>query len=141
MPIVFHNSTLTEIVFGTGLYGRGDPATHLATDVAYLHMFSAFGLFGLILFIAVYLLPVLQYRHVWDDPCYWAMVAMMTIIVIANFKETALFTRNMYTLQVIFSAWTAWEVRRRRASLRGTVNIHATHPLRCSPPVSQSYAR
>ena len=115
MPIVYHNNTLAEKVFGTGLYGRGDEYTHLSTDVAYLHMFSAFGFLGLAIFVAAHFGPMLQYLALWRTPVFWSALLISVLILIANFKETALFTRHLFTVQILFVTWLTHDDLVRRA--------------------------
>lgn len=116
MPIVYHNDTLAEKVFGAGLYGRGDEDTHLSTDVAYLHMFSAFGFLGLTIFIATHFGALLQNLALWRTPVFWSALLISVFIIIANFKETALFTRHLFTVQILFVTWLTHEHLVRRAA-------------------------
>ena len=109
MPIVYHNETVVEVLFGTGLYGRGDPWTYLPTDVAYLHMFSAFGVIGVALMCLAYVVSLPRHADLMNRPVYWATAAIILITLIANFKETALFTRHIYTVHVTLLAWLAHE--------------------------------
>ncbi len=111
MPIVYHNATPAQVFFGTGLYGRGDQWTYLPTDVAYLHMFSAFGVVGLALMIFAYVVTLPQHRTLAHRGAYWATAAIVLVTLIANAKETALFTRHIYTLHVTLLAWLTYESR------------------------------
>lgn len=108
-PIVYHNEGPLQIIFGTSLYGRGDPFTYLPTDVAYLHMFSAFGIIGVILFAAAYVMPLLQYSNMYRTPLYLIVVVSILMAFIANFKNTVLFTRHVYSLHVFLIAWLSYE--------------------------------
>ena len=109
MPVVYHNETPFQVLFGTGLYGRGDPWTYLPTDIAYLHMFSAFGIVGVALMISAYVVSLPQHVHLASRAAYWATAAIILITLVANVKETALFTRHIYTVHVTFLAWLAHE--------------------------------
>jgi hypothetical protein len=109
MPIVYHNETPLDVLFGTGSYGRGDPWTYLPTDVAYLHMFSAFGVFGVALMMLAYVVSLPQHVAMSGRAAYWALAAVVLITLAANAKETALFTRHIYTVHVTFLAWLAHE--------------------------------
>ena len=109
MPIVYHNETPIDVLFGTGLYGRGDPWTYLPTDVAFLHMFSAFGVVGVALMTLAYVVSLPRHISLSGGAAYWALAAVVVITLIANAKETALFTRHIYTVHVTFLAWLAHE--------------------------------
>lgn len=97
---IFHNNTFTQYIFGTGLYGRGDASTHLPTDIAYAHMFSAFGLLGIILITG----SVASMLHVKKTitKSYRFLFALMffstVCVFILNYKETTLLTRHITSL-------------------------------------------
>ena len=112
--IVYHNEGVLQMLFGTSLYGRGNPFTYLPTDIAYLHMFSAFGIIGILLFLMAYTIPIFQNLNMRHTPLYWASFILIMMVIFANFKETVLFTRNVYSVHVFILTWLFYERRRNR---------------------------
>lgn len=97
---VFHNNTIFQYVFGTGLFGRGDPLSHLYTDIAYAHMFSMLGLFGLSLLFIFYIFPFLKFPKVPPDLRF--IFFIITIIsFVGNYKESTLLTRSLFSIWCI----------------------------------------
>lgn len=97
---IFHNKTFLQIMFGTGLYGRGDPATYLQTDIAYAHMFSAFGVVGLVLICVSTLSMVIVKIRVVAECRYLFFLTFVSVVFsfILNYKETVLLTRHVASL-------------------------------------------
>lgn len=97
---VFHNDTFVQYLTGTGLYGRGDPSSYLPTDIAYAHMFSAFGVIGVLLLSASTLSMLVVHRYV-IKRCRYLFILMCLLIVCVfamNYKETVLLTRHVSSL-------------------------------------------
>lgn len=59
--------------------------------------------------VHVLVTPSPQYAALWRRAVYWASLAIALETVVANFKDTALFTRNIYAIHVFFIAWLAHE--------------------------------
>jgi len=99
-PFIYHNVTILEYMFGTGLFGRGDPFTYLETDIAYAHMFSAFGLVGVSLFILGTLSMVVFNSHTWKHHrlLFLAFCLMILVVFIMNYKQTIIMTRHIASL-------------------------------------------
>ena len=92
-----HNVTTLEYLLGTGLYGRGNDHTYLATDISYLHFLSMVGLVGIITPVACYLVIFLQGRK-YD----YSSIFIVLIIIIANYKEATLFTRSLLSIYLLY---------------------------------------
>lgn len=112
---IFHNITFMEHLFGTGLYGRGDPVSYLPTDIAYAHMFSAFGMVGLVLFILGTFSMVGISRVTWKHARYLHLIALFMVlcVFIMNIKETVIMARQVTSLLAFL--WGALYFTRRHA--------------------------
>lgn len=97
---LFHNDTFIQYLIGTGLYGRGDASTYLPTDIAYAHMFSAFGIVGLLLLSGSTLSMLVISRRAIKEHRYLLVLTFFLIVCtfILNYKETTLLTRHVTSL-------------------------------------------
>lgn len=96
---IFHNITVVEVIFGTGLFGRGDFATYLATDIAWAHIFSLIGLFGILLLLVLYIAPIFINK---DIPK--ILLIMTVVILISNYKEAFILTRSVSSVWIIYAS-------------------------------------
>lgn len=99
----FHNSSIVQYLFGTGYFGRGDPLTHLYTDIAYAHLFSMIGIVGVVLLIAFNLLPLLIYPKC-STNLKWVFAAVAITILVSNYKQATLLTRSLFSLWTLLVA-------------------------------------
>jgi len=125
---VFHNVNTLQYLFGTGLYGRGDPGTYLPTDIAYAHMFSAFGLCGVALFVLATVASVGPYRPEMGRWRYiYVVQILLTVAVLSmNVKQTVLLTRHITGMVALLYGAMYYAKRYSAASSQQTLTV-TTH--------------
>ncbi len=97
----FHNDSLSEYIFGTGHYGRGE-SKYLETDISYAHFFSMVGVIGMVwlLYPFLYSLICTFRRNLHHE--YFVLFFYTMILLIMNYKQATLMTRGLASLWLLY---------------------------------------
>ncbi|WP_135081368.1 hypothetical protein [Terasakiella sp. SH-1] len=93
---------LETFMLGSGSLGR-EEGGYIATDLGYNRLIFGIGLLGLILLLLPFLYGyyiAFQIKHA-DTTLYIALLCCLTLSLIINFKEIALMTRGMWSIECL----------------------------------------
>ncbi|MBY7864690.1 hypothetical protein KW428_18590 [Vibrio fluvialis] len=102
MSFLYFNSTIFEVLFGSGWSGRYDEFMYLQTDIGYALYFSFFGVIGLLFCLLTYIYPICLYRKIYAK-YYYYLLFITLLTVLGNYKQVMLYSRNLFSLQIMLT--------------------------------------